>query len=115
MVKRFPNVTFILAHLGGGLPFYELNRRIHRAMAPNVVYDTAANPLLYDLRSIRTVVDLIGADRLLFGSDFPLLLYPSKSRDMDMTCFVTQMLEEAGLTQPELQAVMGGNLKRILD
>ena len=114
VVKRFPNVTFILAHLGGGLPFYELNRRIHRAMAPNVVYDTAANPLLYDLRSIRTVVDLIGADRLLFGSDFPLLLYPSKSRDMDMTRFVTQMLEEAGLTPSELQSVMGDNFKRIL-
>ncbi len=114
IVKQFPNVTFILAHLGGGLPFYELNRRIHRAMVPNVVYDTAANPLLYELRSIRAVADLVGADRLLFGSDFPLLLYPSQSRDMDMTRFTAQMTGEAGLTARELQSVMGGNLKRIL-
>lgn len=115
VVKRFPNVTFILAHLGGGLPFYELNRRIHRDMAPNVVYDTAANPLLYDLRSIRMAVDLVGADRILFGSDFPLLLYPSKCRQMDMTRFVAQMTRESGLTSQALQAVMGENLKRILN
>jgi hypothetical protein len=108
-------VTFVLAHLGGGLPFYELNRRIRKAMLPNVVYDTAANPLLYDLRSIRTVVDLVGADRLLFGSDFPLLLYPSKCRERDMTRFVHQMTQEAGLTEEELSAVMGGNLRRILN
>jgi hypothetical protein len=114
LAKRFPHVTFVLAHLGGGLPFYELNRRIRKAMLPNVVYDTAANPLLYDLRSIRAVVDLVGADRLLFGSDFPLLLYPSKSRERDMTRFVTQMTQEAGLTGEELSAVMGGNLRRIL-
>ncbi len=115
VVKWFPEVTFILAHLGGGLPFYELNRRIHRSMVPNVVYDTAANPLLYELRAIRAVVELVGADRLLFGSDFPLLLYPSKCREMDMTRFVTQMTKEAGLTPEELQAVMGGNLKKILN
>jgi microsomal dipeptidase-like Zn-dependent dipeptidase len=60
------------------------------------------------------VVDLVGAERLLFGSDFPLLLYPSKSRERDMTRFVTQMTGEAGLTDQELSAVMGGNLRRIL-
>jgi hypothetical protein len=114
LVKRFPNVTFILAHLGGGLPFYELNRRIHKAMAPNVVYDTAANPLLYDIRSIRAVLDLVGPERLLFGSDFPLLLYPSRCREMDMTRFVTQMTQEAGMKEEELPLVMGGNLRRIL-
>lgn len=114
LAKRFPDVAFLLAHLGGGLPFYELNRRIHRAMVPNVYYDTAANPLLYEIRSIRAVVDLIGPERLLFGSDFPLVLYPSLCREMDMTRFVRQMQEDAGLTPAELALVMGGNLQRIL-
>ena len=115
LAKEFPGVTFILAHLGGGLPFYELNRRIHRAMAPNVYYDTAANPLLYEIRSVRTVTDILGPERLLFGSDFPLVLYPSKCREMDMTRFVHQMQTEAGLTEAERSLVMGGNLLRILD
>ncbi len=114
LARSFPSVTFNLAHQGGGLPVYELNRRIHRSLVNNVVYDTAANPLLYELRSIRTVVDLIGAERLLFGSDFPLVLYPSKGREMDMTRFVHQLLHEAELPPQALAAVMGGNLKRIL-
>ncbi len=114
LARHFPEVKLILAHLGGGLPFYELNRRIHRSMVQNVYYDTAANPLLYDLRSIPLVVELIGAERLLFGSDFPLVLYPSKGREADMTRFVAQM-KESGLDEESLPKVMGGNLMKLLN
>ena len=111
---RFPDLKLILAHLGGGLPFYELNPRIRKKLA-NAVYDLAANPLLYHIRSVKAAVDLAGADRVLFGSDFPLLLYPSKCREMDMTRFVRQVKEESGLAPAELEQVLGGNVKRLLD
>ena len=29
LILKYPDVTFILAHMGGGLPFYELNPRYH--------------------------------------------------------------------------------------
>jgi len=81
----------------------------------NVCYDTAANPLLYHIRSFRSVISMIGSKRLLFGSDFPLLLYPSKCREMDFSMFVEDIRSNAGLTEEEWHDVMGGNLIRFLE
>lgn len=113
-IATHPGVKFILAHLGGGLPFYTLNKRIAKQLS-NVWYDTAANPLLYDLRSVKVVCDLVDADKLLFGSDFPLLLYPGQCREMDMTRWVRQITKESGLTAEQLAQVMGNNLKNVLN
>jgi len=63
-----PDLTVVGAHLGGGLPFFapmpevaEVCRRLY--------FDTAAVPLLYTTAAY----DLVDHDRLLFGSDYPLL------------------------------------------
>ena len=39
----------------------------------NVYYDTAASPYLYDPRIYIYMKELAGSDKILFGSDFPLL------------------------------------------
>ena len=114
LILKYPDVTFILAHMGGGLPFYELNPRYHGKFK-NVYYDTAANPLLYHISSFRAVIGLIGSKRLLYGSDFPLLLYPSKNREMDFSMFVNQIKNDAGLSKEEWDDVMGNNLRRVLN
>lgn len=113
LVMKHPKLKLILAHLGGGMPFYEMNPR-YRGRFDNVYYDMAANPLLYHIRSIRAVIDMIGSDRLLYGSDFPLLLYPSKYREMDFTMFVDDLKQNAGMTAEEWQKVMGSNLLNLL-
>lgn len=113
LVKRYPDLKLILAHMGGGMPFYEMNPK-YRGKFQNVYYDTAANPLLYDIRSIRAVISMIGSRRLLFGSDFPLLLYPSRCREMDFTMFVEEIRSQAGLSPEEWEDVMGRNLLRLL-
>ncbi len=113
LIKKHQDVKFILAHMGGGLPFYEMNPRC-RGKFENVCYDTAANPLLYRIHSFQAVISMVGCKRLLYGSDFPLLLYPSKSREMDMTMFVEDIKKNAGLTQKEWEAVMGNNLLEFL-
>ena len=64
---------------------------------------------IYDIRSIRAAITMIGSDRLLYGSDFPLLLYPSKCREADFTMFIEDIRQNAGLSQEEWQQVMGGN------
>ncbi len=109
IIRKHPDLKLILAHMGGGLPFYEMNPR-YRGRFNNVYYDTAANPLLYGIESFRAVITLIGADRLLYGSDFPLLLYPSKLRKMDLTMFLEDIKNNAGLTSEEWKKVMGNNL-----
>jgi predicted TIM-barrel fold metal-dependent hydrolase len=76
MLYRFiaahPEVRVVLAHWGGGLPFYTLMPEVRAALG-NVWFDTAATTLLYAPEVYRVVIGLVGAERLLFGSDFPLL------------------------------------------
>ncbi|MEE8414180.1 MAG: amidohydrolase family protein, partial [Dehalococcoidales bacterium] len=62
----------VCAHWGGGLPFYALMPEVKKAMS-NVFFDTAASPFLYNPQVYRQVIQLVGADKVLFGSDYPLL------------------------------------------
>ena len=69
LAREFPATKFILAHWGGGLAFDVENHRLR-----NVYYDTAASPLLYG----PDVWHKAPAGRVLFGSDYPLVLYPAR-------------------------------------
>jgi predicted TIM-barrel fold metal-dependent hydrolase len=111
LARTFPDTNFILAHWGGGIPFYELSPKLKPALR-NIYYDTAASPLIYDPAVFRRVVDLIGPERILFGTDYPLLCYPKLTREPDLA----RQLDESrtGLTAAEQDAVLGGNLRRLL-
>lgn len=114
IAKRFPELQLILAHMGGGLPYYELWPHI-RAAFRNVWYDLAANPLLYHIRAVRAAVDLAGPEKILFGTDFPLTIYPRRCRDRNFSLFVEDIRQNAGLTDTEWEQVMGGNMRRLLE
>jgi predicted TIM-barrel fold metal-dependent hydrolase len=73
LIRYFPDNRFILAHWGGGLLFYELLKREAREVLGRVAYDTAASPFLYDPVVYAVAVSIVGARRILFGSDFPLI------------------------------------------
>lgn len=72
LCKAFSQNKIILAHWGGGLLFYLLLKREAREILKNVWFDTAASPYLY-MPNIYEISNLVGAERILFGSDFPLL------------------------------------------
>jgi predicted TIM-barrel fold metal-dependent hydrolase len=72
LAAAFPGVTMVGAHFGGGLPFYLMMPEV-RAAVPRLFFDTAAATLLYDQPGVARLVELAGAGRVLFGSDFPLL------------------------------------------
>ncbi len=59
LILSFPKLTILLAHWGGGLPFYELMPEVAKAMA-NVYYDTAASPFLYSTKIYATVSEIVG-------------------------------------------------------
>lgn len=65
LVKHFPEVRFILAHIG-----WESWRQVleFAQRYDNVLVETSWQPA----RVIRRSVDLLGSSRVLFGSDFPL-------------------------------------------
>jgi predicted TIM-barrel fold metal-dependent hydrolase len=73
-----------------------------RAAIDSVYFDTAAAPLLYDEKSVTRLVDLAGPDRVLFGSDYPLLSPRTQFQRLN-----------AQLPEPVLQAVCGGNARRL--
>ena len=71
-ISSYPDIPIVCAHWGGGLPFYALMPEVKQAMS-NVFFDTAASPLLYSPQIYNQVIQLVGAERILFGSDYPLL------------------------------------------
>lgn len=73
------NLQIILAHFGGGLLFHRLNRGV-RKVFDRIWFDTAASPLLYDSSVYGAAIACGVGDRLLFGSDFPLITMPRRSR-----------------------------------
>lgn len=72
-LTAFPAIRFVAAHWGGGLPFYTLMPEIARLTVGRVWYDTAATVYLYRPEIFTTVADLVGAEYILFGSDYGLL------------------------------------------
>jgi hypothetical protein len=112
LARMHPQVDFIFAHWGGLLPLLALNPAV-RSDLRNVYFDTAASPLLYDLSIYRAVADVVGAERILFGSDFPLRVFPREQREPD---FARPLAEarKSGLTRKELALVLGGNARKLL-
>jgi len=72
LITAFPELKIVCAHWGGGLPFYALMPEVKQAMK-NVYFDTAASPFIYKSDIYKQVVQLIGEDKILFGSDYPLI------------------------------------------
>ena len=70
----------------------------------NVYVDSAATPFLYKANIFRMVRDLVGDEKILFGSDYPLL---SPKRILDQ-------VESAGLTEDEKAGIKGNNAKLLL-
>ncbi len=87
LAQNFPENKFIFAHWGGGLPFFELMPEVEDDLT-NVYYDTAASPFLYRDK-IFSVVKSIGViDKILLGSDYPLLspkLYREKISETELS------------------------------
>ncbi len=103
MIAAFPEVDFVLAHWGGGLPFFELMPEI-AATTTRVCYDTAASTYLYRWQVFRSVLDIVGPSRVLMGSDFPVLKqdrFVEKARSVDWR------------DENERRAVLCENAKRV--
>lgn len=105
LVSAFPALRFVLAHWGGGLPFYELMPEIATACR-NVWYDTAASTYLYRPWIFRTVLDVVGPEKVLWGSDFPIL---------GMGRFLRRSRESSGVRDDEVAALFGDTARRVYD
>ncbi len=118
VVDRFPNIRWVLGHLGGAVPYlaerfdrgfeaYPVCRE-HISKPPShylkahFYYDTVN----FDLKALRFAVDFAGADHLVAGSDYPHLI-GSMER-------MVASIQELSITPGEKAAILSGNATRLL-
>lgn len=102
-VTAFPDIRFVAAHWGGGLPFYSLMPEIQR-ITSHVWYDTAATIYLYRDAIFPAVARLVGAERILFASDYGLLRQKR----------VIEHIRQTGLQADEVDMILGKNAQYLL-
>ncbi len=98
IAKSFPNLTFIMAHAGVPWLFDEALLVVRRTK--NIVIDTTAVPGYW----ITKMIEDIGAERIVMGSDYPLNHLESVVKTIEMA-----------VPNPELREwVMGRTAAKIL-
>ena len=105
LIQTFPQNKIVLAHWGGGLFFFSLLKKEIKPSLKHVYFDTAASPYLYDADVYRLAIQLVGAEKILFGSDFPLLP-PARYFDE---------MKAAGLSDNEMQKICGLNAAKLFN
>ena len=103
LIKRFADNKIVLAHWGGGLFFYALMKKEVKESLKNVYFDTAASPYLYDLEVYQVAIKLAGIDKILFGSDYPLLAPQRYFNEM----------QQAGLAKNQMDQICGLNARHL--
>src|SRR5712692_4949272 len=109
-LTRFPGVSLLLSHAGGALPYalgrLKRNHAIHADYADplngfrRLYFDT----VLFEPRALRFLCDVVGADRVMLGSDYPFGI-----GDPDPCGIV----EATPLTAAERRAILGENAARV--
>ncbi len=112
LLDRHPGLTIVLVHGGGYLPYQAarldggyrtretyygpLDRELPSAYLPELYYDTAA----LSGAAIAFLAGLVGAGRVLLGSDFPFALGDPEP---------VRTVLEAGLAPPAAEAILHAN------
>ena len=101
VLKYFGGAPVVAAHFGGLCARPET---LEHLAGKNVYLDTAYCYGMLTPRKAKELIDVHGADKILFGSDAP---WNSPEQDIQLVkCF--------GLTEAEEKAVLGGNAQRLL-
>jgi aminocarboxymuconate-semialdehyde decarboxylase len=116
VVERFPNIKWILGHLGGAVPYIveRFDRgfdaypecRVNISRHPSeylkhFYYDTVN----FDPRALRLAVEFAGATQLLAGSDYPHLISSMPKMKESISALDIPAAEKA--------MILGGNAQRV--
>ncbi len=115
-LDRFPRLKIVAAHGGGYLPSYVGRSDNCHAVDPHcrqmakkpseylkqLYFDT----LVYSPRVLRHLIDQVGPDRIVMGTDYP---FPVASRDP-----LADVAALSGLSESEREAILGATAARLL-
>ena len=113
---RYPNIRWVLSHLGGAIPY--LAERLDRGWQafPDCRANIAKPPSDYlrrfhydtvnfDPRAIRLAVDFAGASQIMAGSDYP--------HQIGSIAQMKQSLAALDVSESERRAILGENAARV--
>lgn len=103
LAETFPDNRIILAHWGGGILFYNIMKKQTKEILKNIWYDTAASPFLFDPEIYDIAVMAGVIEKVLFGTDFPLLPPDRYYKDM----------ENSHITARQKEQVLGRNAAKL--
>ncbi len=69
---RYPNIKFIVPHLGGTLPFVLARMmRMTKGRGEEAIHRMYFDTVSGSVEALRCAADVMGADHLLYGTDYP--------------------------------------------
>ena len=117
VMDECPNLKIVLGH-GGGYTCYGIGRmdrgwQVRTEARANIQQPPSAylrrfyyDCIVYTESALRFLIDTVGADRVVFGTDWPY--------DMALDWPVSWILAMESLTQAEKEAILWRNLERLL-
>lgn len=101
MAKKYPRVNFIAAHFGGyrcwsDAPLYK--------GLDNVYFDTCSSLPFISTEKARELIDMFGADKFFFGTDFPMWDAVGE----------LERFNQIPMTDAEREMILSGNVKKLL-
>ena len=103
-LKTYSANRIVLAHWGGGIFFYGLMKKEVKEVLQNVWLDTAASLFLYNPEIYRIAGEIVGFEKILFGSDYPLINPQRYFNEMEST----------GLSATVVEQIKGFNAAKLL-
>ncbi len=107
LAKELPDLKIILAHAGA---LYA----IQHPMPDNIYFDLAACPLLYPATIYSKLIDAVGAERILWGTDYPLRIYPSTQVQPDFKTFLEEFKQSTDVDHRSIDAMTGTNFLNLI-
>lgn len=114
-LDRFPRLQIVLAHAGGSFPF--IAARMEHAIAMGASKTVLKQPfhdyvrrfhydtLAYSLPGLRYLIETVGADRVVIGTDVFAAMAIAKP---------TELVEQLGLPAAERDMIVRGNAARLM-
>ncbi len=117
VVEKFPNIKWVLGHLGGAVPylaerfdrgyeaFEECRRNISKLPSEylkNFYYDTVN----FDVNALQFAIDFAGSEHIVAGSDYPHQIGSIEK--------MLASIEKLDISQEEKTNILGGNAEKLL-
>lgn len=117
VAARFPNIRWVLGHLGGAIPYLveRLDRGFHAFKECRANIDRPPSDYLrefyydsvnFDPRALRLAIEFAGADHILAGSDYP--------HQIGSLARMIESIAALDLRDADRAAILGGNAARLM-